>query len=138
MSNDIQAIKARAEAATPGPWDWDDVEDIPLANGMPGPKWLEVGTEPGDFLICELSHKQKANAEFIAHARTDVPYLLTIIASQEAEIGKLRAAASHQFSCHIDGCSNLVETVPMCLEHLKEQLALLHPQAGQESSEVGK
>lgn len=62
--DELQAIKARAEAATPGPWTFD-IED-----------WKVVNAE-----------SQHASSEedwqFIAHARTDVPALV-------AEVERLR------------------------------------------------
>lgn len=86
---DLAAIEARANAATPGPWQRDERyvvggEDIP-------------GSRPGGEVIAqaqptlsawreyELSQRV-ANAEFIAHAREDVPALV-------AEVRRLRAEA---------------------------------------------
>jgi hypothetical protein len=66
----LAAIKARADAATPGPWEsattgvWSDIE--------------------GDLWVADTSHDY--DAAFIAHAREDVPALL-------AEVDKWRARA---------------------------------------------
>lgn len=70
---DLDAIRERLEAATPGPWtahDWpeqdlygDKVRDrtgLLVAQTWPGPP----------------SYSEQANAEFIAHSRTDVAALL--------------------------------------------------------------
>ena len=72
MSVDLKAIKTRYEAATPGPWvpehySLDDWEIIPVARGQ-------------DYGICGQS-----DAEFIAHAREDIPALIV-------EIERLRDA----------------------------------------------
>lgn len=71
----LDAIRARCEAATPGEW-----SVIPKGNA------LSVVAKSGAFTmnICHYSHKDGADAEFIAHARTDVPDML-------AEIEHLRA-----------------------------------------------
>lgn len=69
-SIDLDAIRARVDAATVGPWsvaeqthgDWFGIQD----------EWLALGSMFGS-----------ADAEFIAHARTDVPALL-------AEVERLR------------------------------------------------
>lgn len=78
MSNqlDLDEIRARAAAATPGPWqarrefvvsgDLEGIPDCVVSTGEDGPQEL-------------------ADAEFIAHAREDVPALY-------AEIERLRAA----------------------------------------------
>jgi len=91
---DLDAIKARADAATPGPW---YRVGPPWNRGAP---WVNAGSEDphhGRFL-CDLDAEmagvdrdddepsnEVADAEFIAHARTDVPALLARIAELEAE-----------------------------------------------------
>lgn len=70
MSIDLEAISARAEAATPGPWAYVD-------NGFDGyimsaSEHLIVGGEPAEGRI----EPDDPNADFIAHAREDVPALL--------------------------------------------------------------
>jgi hypothetical protein len=69
MSLDLDAIKARAEAAIDGPWIADDVY---------------VTTESGDLL--SDAPDAAATAVFIAHAREDVPALV-------AEVERLRQHA---------------------------------------------
>lgn len=56
----INEIRARCEAAAPGPW----------RKGMSG--LITDGTGRALF----FSEAANANAEFIAHAREDIPYLL--------------------------------------------------------------
>ena len=67
----LDAIQARAEAATPGHWDM-----AVSANR----KWALVlgnsGTET-ERTVARLADYD--DAEFIAHARTDIPYLLGMI-----------------------------------------------------------
>lgn len=74
---DLDAIRARVEAATPGPW-------FAWSRGV---GWL-IGLDP-DANQCipggfRTDIAREADAEFIAHARTDVPALL-------AEVEQLRA-----------------------------------------------
>ena len=73
----LDEIKARAAAATEGPWVNDSTEI-----GRPFP-----GTDTIDVWVAESCHPNgdgidgEADAEFIAHARTDVP---TLVAAVEA------------------------------------------------------
>lgn len=88
MTLDLDAIQARADAATPGPW---TVEEGAGAEGLRDGWWeyerracnvetdLEFVTTDGDG----MGASSRADAEFIAHARTDVPALI-------AEVRRLR------------------------------------------------
>lgn len=66
---DLAAIRARADAATPGPWD-------------PGIVYGTVIRRQGGTPVA--STRGQADAELIAHARTDIPGLLGRIAELEA------------------------------------------------------
>ncbi|MBS4195388.1 hypothetical protein [Lederbergia citri] len=80
---EIETIRKRAEAATEGPWFHTNyhVATKPEVHG---------GYPPNSASICEtcdgeyIENYNKADAEFIAHARTDIPKLL-------AEIERLRS-----------------------------------------------
>lgn len=78
----VMGIQAMAEKATPGPWG-HGVELLPDGTKEP---WVEseydshqyydehgFGMEP--IICCEGGSIQENNAEFIAHARADVPWL---------------------------------------------------------------
>lgn len=67
MNDRISEIRARCEAATPGPWDI-------ILNGHN----IKVERTP-------------ANIDFIAHAREDIPYLLAQLAERDKEIERLDA-----------------------------------------------
>ena len=69
----LAAIKARAEAATPGAWGIEHVE-----------RRIWAGNERVCFLFGQDRRQNENNGVFIAHAREDVPALL-------AEIERLRA-----------------------------------------------
>ena len=92
LPEQLQAIRERAEKATPGPWDWrlerqGDVERVyhhpsllapdgtPVANANDG---LGIDSE---YTVCE----SKDDALFIAHAREDIPALLTEVERLQAE-----------------------------------------------------
>ncbi len=104
MTIDLNAIRARADAATEGPWrletDHCDCSDGICSHGaFPYAIRLPVHTVgnadrpcvPGDsldgynHLATDMPDLTMETAEFIVHARTDVPALL-------AEIGRLCAA----------------------------------------------
>lgn len=81
-ASDLAAIQARADAATLGPWQWawDDDASPPLGQtyGV-----TDLGNHP--VAVTSTSRDGHADADFIAHARTDIPALL-------AEVAELRAA----------------------------------------------
>lgn len=86
---DLETIKARAEAATPGPWK-HEVQTGMIA-GWPDEiivldRRLDVNLYEGEARIRGGHSASRRNAEFIAHARQDVPALVT-------EVEALRAAA---------------------------------------------
>ena len=83
-SIDLAAIRARADAATEGPWTFDDCSDVRGAKGefrAPGP-WNGFMLV-GPWLL-------DADPKFIAAARLDIPNLL-------AEVERLRSllASNH-------------------------------------------
>jgi hypothetical protein len=80
---DLDAIKVRCEAATPGPWEtadqWSSTPGRVNVNAFRHPErrgshraatWEECGGE-------RIAETSRANAEFIAHARSDMPALVT-------------------------------------------------------------
>lgn len=63
----LNEIEARANAATPGPWEW-------------GPQDGWLGTEGGVAVGWKWGTlTQEADGQFIAHARTDVPALVAAL-----------------------------------------------------------
>jgi len=71
---DLEAIKARCEAATPGPW---EIKDRGHFAYMSGPRHVGVG---GRWL--------PADAAFISHAREDVPALIAEVERLRAEVAR--------------------------------------------------
>jgi len=81
---DLDAIEARAEAATDGPWlashnVTEDTHDVSVlySNG--------IGVLVADF------HKRPDDARFAAHARTDVPALVAALRKAEAQVADVLA-----------------------------------------------
>jgi hypothetical protein len=78
---DLAAIEARVEAATEGPWE-----------ATPNDRILSL-TYPCEDVAGQFGNKdavvealRKADAEFIAHARTDVPALVAYARELQAEV----------------------------------------------------
>lgn len=88
----LAAIRARLEAATPAPWEPrqmsnDDADDPNgywwVWRGENGPYYNGVAQcliDDGD-----VTQQEGSDADFIAHSRGDVPYLLDLVASLTAE-----------------------------------------------------
>lgn len=84
----IKAIRAREAAATAVPWGvMDDTDDF---TGI----YVEALSHPKGHqqLICKEQHhcgenQDGDNMEFIAHARADIPFLLSRVSELEAALG---------------------------------------------------
>ena len=84
MKVDLDAIKARLQAATPGPW-----KDT---------GWSSIKAATGDW-VCqffdklEISQRRtKANLHFVAHAPEDITTLLAEVERLRAQVNDLRDA----------------------------------------------
>lgn len=109
---DLEAIRARKDAATPGPWKrWDDGVDNEVSARIGS--IVEAPGRTADGRVKRIASvtdwlggpQQRADAEFIAHARTDIPDLLEAVdrlrsmvmdaqteaQMQAAEVERLRA-----------------------------------------------
>jgi hypothetical protein len=89
----LDEIRARAEAATPGPWHLDGrsiCADVEISHDGPvDGKWRKtVACSVGAWLS---GRPTDTDAEFIAHAREDVPALLALVESLTAENARLRS-----------------------------------------------
>ena len=80
-SQQLEAIRARCETATPGPWD-----TIKKQDGR-----LYLGTQKKPVAdICNLyGYESEANLYFIAYARQDIPALLDALEKSMARIAYL-------------------------------------------------
>lgn len=80
----LRGIQERAEAATEGPWEVSGVDDVV----QPAPFDLHR-FDTMDLAIAS-AHESKADAAFIAAARTDVPWLLDEVARLDAVVTAVR------------------------------------------------
>lgn len=91
-SERLAAIRGRADAATPGPWEHVQPEfrdhTSQSVKGAAG----QVVAFAGYGLA---SMPPWRNAEFIAHARSDIPDLLAMVDDLSAENRDLRAKLAH-------------------------------------------
>ena len=95
---DYDAIEARANAATPGRWVYSDV--IEGDHNVTHGGWDVARCSDGGYARAKEGstdldiHEQAAkNAEFIAHARTDVPALIARCRELEAKVAAVRVEA---------------------------------------------
>jgi outer membrane murein-binding lipoprotein Lpp len=101
MTLDYEAIKRRCEAASPGPWEsehlsrkgfWLGVKRSGFAHSSDRRPIIisylgqQFAYRSDDFQIQEAI----CNAEFIAHARTDIPDLLAAVEALQAENKRMR------------------------------------------------
>lgn len=87
---ELAAIEARANAATPGPWNWDVYQNDNFDGKNPLELWaphaLSMSATQDASISIGVTTQQEvddADVEFIAHARQDVPALI-------AEVRRLR------------------------------------------------
>jgi hypothetical protein len=71
--DELNAIRARCNAASPGPW----VSYIEGRDHTSGSSFIMTGKPGNRGPDIELSGATSADQDFIAHARQDVPKLLT-------------------------------------------------------------
>jgi len=83
----LREIEERASKASPGPWraireaSADETACGYDLYSLDGPTWLEEG---------DYAYLARNDAEFAAHARDDIPWLLSLIRELDAEIRRLR------------------------------------------------
>jgi hypothetical protein len=105
---ELQAIKERCEKATPGPWEID--ENLLVSHNF-------------DENYCEYvsDNWDKDNAEFIAHAREDIPLLLVEINGLTAELESETAWAKEYF----DLAENRLKTIEGDRKKMDEWIAAM-------------
>jgi hypothetical protein len=90
---DVDAIRRRAEKATPGPWVHDTAKNDEHDTSAPD---LVVGPAP-DYatlmLIQPRIGQEYRDASFVAHAREDIPALLTEVTRLRNALEELADAA---------------------------------------------
>jgi hypothetical protein len=94
---DLDAIRARCDAATPGPWAYDEGAGY-IEMGEAGyaefkPDW-ERSVHKQPPLVARMTDtwgNTEDDGRFIANARTDIPALLAYIDGLEHEVAELKA-----------------------------------------------
>lgn len=81
---EIAAIEARCDAATPGPWNYAGCERHPdAAVTMPSLPCVRLRDAKGERVL-----EARPNQILAAHARTDIPRLLAALRRRDAEIAR--------------------------------------------------
>ncbi len=83
----LKAVEARTEAATPGPWGLRPKE-APREVTLKRRHW-ELGSESTTDGLGILFGDDERTAQFIAHARTDLPRLVRMLRLLEGSIGEV-------------------------------------------------
>lgn len=96
---DLTAIRARAEAATPGPWIGVGDRRSKSAYGLVG-RLSDRGTGNAIAVLAGVGMDRVADAEFIGHARTDIPDLLARLTELEAENSRFREVVRRVLDRH--------------------------------------
>ncbi|USH45596.1 hypothetical protein SEA_PHABULOSO_101 [Gordonia phage Phabuloso] len=109
---DLDAIEARANAAYVGPWtaDPDSYGDI----------WARAGHEGATVVVSADPALNAADAEFIAHARTDVPALVSRVRELEA--------LARDWKLAVENCDHEDDgwDCDACLQRTQDGSVLLH------------
>ena len=96
MSERIEQIKTRLEAATPGPWKWhdfastytDEPETIIVHTG--NFDWEAIADGEYIAAMSAWDSQQATDAEFIANAPADVAFLLGMVDELRARVSALQ------------------------------------------------
>ena len=79
----LDAIDARAAAATPGPWSSGEGTH---GNPSDGPQYCEVYAMDGPIAELEWSKEGDADADFIANVPTDISWLVDQVKARDAAL----------------------------------------------------
>ena len=118
-SRQLQEIKARCDAATPGPWCKDDGEALKVRAPHGGYVTI-LGNLIGHHGSGgrEQPDTVSANADFIAHARTDIPALI-------AEVRWLRGLVDAYKK--LSGCTDIFIFAAEYVAEIKYECVAGHP-----------
>lgn len=82
----LDDIRQRCEAAASGPWE----VKTNAHRETSGEAWGWIDGPFDNWCWSNKHHRSKANAEFVAAAREDIPYLLSLVDELTAEVEQLR------------------------------------------------
>lgn len=95
---DLEAIEARAHAATPGPWsETDDTGTVIVCDCTESPTVFAPDADPAVY-----GGNDRSDFRFIAHARCDIPALLTEVRRLQTE-NRLLEADRDNLRVRVDG-----------------------------------
>lgn len=105
---DLEAIAARCEAATPGPWEVIEDQQVETV-------WLNAATPTDDKPIALFDYRSgianRANAHFVAQARQDVLVLLAAMRSMQQRIQDLLEANNREIAQRVEAKRQLEEAL---------------------------
>ena len=104
----LQAIAARCNAATQGPWEV-------LEDRLVDTAWVNAAAADDDKPIALFDYRSgeanKANAAFVAAARSDVPVLLQMVSSLSRRVHELVEANNREVAARIEANKRLQEAL---------------------------
>lgn len=92
---DCDAIDAREKLATPGPWTWEDDDNL-WSHGRGKRDYEDDDDNRTPIVQTDGGHygPNVQDGDFIAHARTDVPALTAEVLKLQATIERVRMIAT--------------------------------------------
>ena len=92
LTDHLDEIEARAEAATPGPWRASLLDGVTYEDGSSSHvAGIYPGSTSGPPPVFVTNSIDRRDAEFIAASRTDVPALLAEVRRLQAAVERVRA-----------------------------------------------
>lgn len=134
-AEELAAIKLRAEKATEGQWSV-------VSRGSASDVVLGIESSCGESIVetdCGIYPPFLQDAEFIAHARQDIPRMLATIEALEEDNHRFRVVATNALSSNTQGRDAVIEAKDAEIERLRkmlkevhDELKRLHPSTGWE------
>ena len=134
----LGAIRARCEAATPGPWDcWWKGNTIKQHTV----KSISYDGIPSVNICSGISPKTE-NAAFIAHARQDIPALLAALEAAEVRVKALERAILKTLDIEVAACQSCIHyeenMTERCQDCINQSLEYWHFDYARFSGEEAK
>jgi hypothetical protein len=92
LTDQLDAIQARVDAATPGPWAMDEREQTVRVEDGGGCPWGgEIMYDRSGYGRKEWAKDFRSDAVFIANAPTDIEFMVVLARKQQAAIDGVKA-----------------------------------------------
>lgn len=105
---DLEEMAARCKAATPGPWEV-------LEDRLVDTAWLNAAAPGDDKPIALFDYRSgadnKANAAFVAAARSDLPLLLGLVKALSKRVEELLEANNREIAARVEANKRLQEAL---------------------------